>query len=57
MAFEMVDREIWLFETDREAFRDRRANHKRARQTRAARRGKRVYFADADFRMPQCAFE
>src|SRR6266404_1806657 len=33
MTFEVIDREIRFAETDRETFRDRRADHERARQT------------------------
>ena len=45
MAFEMIDGEIGLPESQRESLGDGRADHERAGQTRPAGRRKRVHFA------------
>ena len=42
MTLEMIDREIGFAKTDRQTFRNGRANHERASQTRPARRGEGV---------------
>ncbi len=54
MTFEMIDREVWFALSERQPFRERRADHERTGETWAAGRGEDIHVVQREIRCGQC---